>query len=107
MKHKITVGSDGPRQRLDRLLSGEVEALSRMRIKALIEAGQVVVRHGDDERTVTEASYRVKPGERIEMTVPPPADPVPLPQAMDLNIAYEDEHLIVIDKPAGLVVHPA
>lgn len=107
MKHKITVGSDGARQRLDRLLSGEVEALSRMRIKALIEAGQVVVRHGDDERTVTEASYRVKPGERIEMTVPPAADPVPLPQAMDLNIAYEDDHLIVIDKPPGLVVHPA
>jgi len=94
-----------------------------MRIKALIEAGQVQVHmdQADDQtnpgqtnpgqtdpgRTVTEASYRVKSGERIVLTVPPPEDATPLPQAMDLVIVFEDEHLIVIDKPPGLVVHPA
>ncbi|MBT7756839.1 MAG: RluA family pseudouridine synthase, partial [Rhodospirillaceae bacterium] len=52
-------------------------------------------------------SYRVKPGERIDLTVPPAEEAIPLPQAMDLDIVFEDEHLIVIDKPAGLVVHPA
>jgi 23S rRNA pseudouridine1911/1915/1917 synthase len=108
-KHKITVGPDAARQRLDRLLSEAVETLSRMRIKALIEAGRVQIKAsgGDDGRTVTEASYRVKPGEEIELNVPAAADALPAPQAMDLDIVYEDEHLIVIDKPAGLVVHPA
>ncbi len=108
-KHKIIVGPDAARQRLDRLLSQKVEALSRVRIKALIVAGQVHIRNpeGDHGRTVTEASYRVKPGEEIELSVPPAEDALPVPQAMDLDIVYEDEHLIVIDKPAGLVVHPA
>ncbi|MBT5194243.1 MAG: hypothetical protein HOM07_17995, partial [Rhodospirillaceae bacterium] len=107
--YQITVAPDAARQRLDRLLSGQLETLSRMRIKALIEAGQVQIRNPDDDngRTVTEASYRVKPGERIDLTVPPAEEAIPLPQAMDLDIVFEDEHLIVIDKPAGLVVHPA
>jgi len=81
-----------------------------MRIKALIEAGQVKITPPDNAgnwRTVTEASYRVKPGEDIELIVPPAIDALPLPQAMDLDIVHEDEHLIVLDKPAGLVVHPA
>ncbi len=81
--------------------------LSRMRIKALIEAGQVRIGQNGQWRTVTEPSYRVKPGEKICLEIPPAEDARPLPQAMDLNILYEDEHLIVIDKPAGLVVHPA
>ena len=95
------------RERLDRVLSQAINGLSRMRIKALIEAGQVHVGQAGDRRTVTEASYRVKPGELIELQVPPAEEAVPRAQAMDLNIVYEDEHLIVIDKPAGLVVHPA
>ncbi|MDP6872578.1 MAG: RluA family pseudouridine synthase [Alphaproteobacteria bacterium] len=109
--HEIVVEPDQARQRLDRLLSQAVEGLSRMRIKALIEAGQVTIaqppEQTGDRRTVTEASYRVKPGETVILEVPPPEDATPRAQAMDLDIVYEDEHLIVIDKPAGLVVHPA
>ena len=105
--HEIAVGPDEARQRLDRLLSQKVEGHSRMRIKALIESGQVRVRQGDDGRTVTEPSYRVKSGERITLQVPPAVDAKPVPQVMDLDIVFEDEHLIVVDKPAGLVVHPA
>lgn len=95
------------------MLSQAIDGLSRMRIKALIEAGQVEVGMGENDaqtnssRTVTEASYRVKSGEHIVLTVPPAEDATPLPQAMDLTIVFEDEHLIIIDKPAGLVVHPA
>ena len=95
------------RERLDRLLSQAIDGLSRMRIKALIEAGQVRIGPADNMATVTEASYRVKPGEVIVLQVPPAVEAAPKPQAMDLEIVYEDEHLIVINKPAGLVVHPA
>ena len=95
------------RERLDRLLSQAIDGLSRMRIKALIEAGQVRIGSADNMATVTEASYRVKPGEVIVLQVPPAVEAAPKPQAMDLEIVYEDEHLIVINKPAGLVVHPA
>ena len=95
------------RERLDRLLSQAIDGLSRMRIKALIEAGQVRIGPADNMATVTEASYRVKPGEVIVLQVPPAVEAVPKPQAMDLEIVYEDDHLIVINKPAGLVVHPA
>ena len=105
--HEIVVGPDQARQRLDRLLSLAIEGLSRMRIKALIETGHVSIRQTDNRRTVTEASYRVKSGETITLHIPPPEDATPRPQAMDLDIVYEDEHLIVLDKPAGLVVHPA
>ena len=101
------VGPDATRERLDRLLSQAIDGLSRVRIKALIEAGQVQIGQTGDMGTVTEASYRVKPGEVIKLRVPPAEAAVPKPQAMDLTIVYEDEHLIVIDKPAGLVVHPA
>ena len=101
------VGPEAARERLDRLLSQAIDGLSRMRIKALIEAGQTRVGQAGDMRTVTEASYRVKPGEVIELRVPPAEEAIPKPQAMDLSIVYEDDHLIVIDKPAGLVVHPA
>jgi 23S rRNA pseudouridine1911/1915/1917 synthase len=105
--HEIVVGPDQARQRLDRLLSLAIAGLSRMRIKALIETGHVSIRQTDNRRTVTEASYRVKSGETITLHIPPPEDATPRPQAMDLDIVYEDEHLIVLDKPAGLVVHPA
>jgi 23S rRNA pseudouridine1911/1915/1917 synthase len=90
-------------QRLDRLIAAGGAGLSRSRVKALIEEGRV--RCG--ARTIEDPSYRVKPGERFEIAVPASVDPVPQGQAIPLAIVYEDEHLIVLDKPAGLVVHPA
>jgi len=90
-------------QRLDRVLAAGAAGLSRSRIKALIEEGRV--RCG--ARTIVDPSYRVKPGERYELAIPPARAAEPEAQALPLKVVYEDEHLIVIDKPAGLVVHPA
>ncbi|MBM3511923.1 MAG: RluA family pseudouridine synthase [Alphaproteobacteria bacterium] len=89
--------------RLDRWLAVTYPDLSRARIQALIAAGHVAV----DGTTLRTASYRVKPGERITLAVPPIADAAPAAQAIPLAIVYEDADVIVVDKPAGLVVHPA
>ena len=99
----IDAGDADAGQRLDRLLAAGGAGLSRSRIKALIEEGRV--RSG--ARTIMDPSYRVKRGDRFEIAVPNTVDPVPQGQAIPLSVVYEDEHLIVVDKPAGLVVHPA
>ncbi|MSP51551.1 MAG: RluA family pseudouridine synthase [Alphaproteobacteria bacterium] len=89
--------------RLDRLLVDACPDLSRARIQALIAAGHATV----DGKTLRSASYRVKPGEHIVLSLPPATDATPQAQAIDLVIVHEDDDVIVIDKPAGLVVHPA
>ena len=99
----IPIGPDAEGWRLDRALAAAAPNLSRSRLQALIAAG--CVREG--ERTVEDASAKVKSGQVFEITVPPAAPAVPEAQAIDLAIVYEDRDLIVIDKPAGLVVHPA
>jgi 23S rRNA pseudouridine1911/1915/1917 synthase len=89
--------------RLDRYLAGQMPDFSRSRIQTLIEEGQVTV--GD--APVRDCSQKVTPGVTIGMTVPDPVSLDVKAVSMSLPIAYEDEHLIVIDKPAGLTVHPA
>ncbi len=103
--HTVAVGAADAGKRLDRLLAEALPDLSRMRIKALIEAGRAG--SGDGAGTIVEPSYRVKPGQTWRLTVPPAAEAAPQAQAIPLDIVHEDETLIVIDKPAGLVVHPA
>ena len=88
--------------RLDRFLAERLPELSRTRIQNLIKQGRV----SSGRATIVDAKYRVKPGERFTLDVPPPAPAEPGAEAMPLDIVYEDEELIVIDKPAGLVVHP-
>jgi len=106
--HRVTVDAAGDGARLDRVLAAALPTLSRTRIKALIEAGQVALVAADGaRRTISEPSMRVKSGQSFAILVPDAAPAKPVPQAIDLNVRYEDEHLIVIDKPAGLVVHPA
>jgi 23S rRNA pseudouridine1911/1915/1917 synthase len=89
--------------RLDRLLANNVPNLSRSRLQALIKTGSV--RGGSG--TIVDPGSRVKPGEWFVLDVPPPEPAVPQPEAIPLSVVHEDEHLIVIDKPAGIVVHPA
>ncbi|MEE8333935.1 MAG: RluA family pseudouridine synthase [Alphaproteobacteria bacterium] len=89
--------------RLDRLLADALSAYSRSRLKALIEAGQVRA----DGEVITDPSYRVKQGQNFDIFIPDPAPATPVPQAMALDIVYEDTELIIINKPPGLVVHPA
>jgi 23S rRNA pseudouridine1911/1915/1917 synthase len=90
-------------QRLDRVLQRHIPALSRTRFKQLILDGAVAC-EGAPQR---DPAQRVLPGQRFNVVLPEPADPIPAAQPMPLAIVFEDEHLVVIDKPAGLVVHPA
>lgn len=89
-------------QRLDRFLSARLPQLSRARLQALIRQGHA---RGDGE-TIMEPAARVKPGVRYEIEAPPPSDAVPGPELIPLDIVYEDDQLVVIQKPAGIVVHP-
>ncbi len=92
-------------ERLDRALAAAVPGLSRSRIQALIAAGHVTaVTAGCPAGDV---ACRVRAGECFRIAVPAPVDDRPVAQAAALDVIYEDEHLIVVDKPAGLVVHPA
>ena len=89
--------------RLDKLLADEVEGLSRSRIKALMDAGHITI--GD--KVVSDASKKVRAGEVYVVGVPQVIAAEPLPQDIPLDVVYEDEDVIVVDKPPGLVVHPA
>ena len=101
--HTLTVAPSQAGSRLDRWLAESLPELSRSRLQALIDEG--ALRAG--ETAVTSASRKVKEGETFSLTVPPAAPAAPQPQDIPLDIVYEDDDLIVIDKPAGLVVHPA
>jgi 23S rRNA pseudouridine1911/1915/1917 synthase len=101
-RHVVAAAADDG-ERLDRMLASHLADLSRTRLKHLVESGQVT----SDGATITDPSMRVKPGQGFVVTVPPPIDDRPQAQARDLAIAYEDDHLLVLDKPPGLVVHPA
>jgi 23S rRNA pseudouridine1911/1915/1917 synthase len=100
-----TVEVDGTQagERLDRVLAASVASLSRSRLKTLILGGQVAV----GTATIRDPSHRVNAGEQIRVAVPPPEDPTPQGEAIPLTVLYEDDDLIVIDKPKDLVVHPA
>ncbi|WP_407928129.1 RluA family pseudouridine synthase [Arenibaculum pallidiluteum] len=98
-----TVTADAAGMRLDKALAGAFPGLSRSRLKALLDQGMVSL----DGRTLAEASRRVKPGQAVEIEVPEPEAALPEPEDIPLRIVHEDEDLLVIDKPAGLVVHPA
>ena len=102
-RHEVTVEAEESGERLDRLLAGRLPGLTRSRIKALIEEGCLA----SGGETIVQPSLRVKPGQTFAILVPE-AKPVELAgQDIPLSVVHEDEHLIVIDKPAGLVVHPA
>ena len=88
--------------RLDRFLA-EHAGLTRSRVQALIEAGHA----SEDGRPLARPATPVRAGAAYSLALPPPAPARPPPQAMDLAILFEDRDLIVLDKPAGLVVHPA
>ncbi|WP_340107998.1 RluA family pseudouridine synthase [Pikeienuella sp. HZG-20] len=101
---RLTVPEDSRGGRLDRALAELApEGLSRTRIAALIRDGAVA----EDGATVTDPAGKVKPGRTYELTLPAPEAPVPQPEAIPLDVIFEDAHLIVVDKPAGMVVHPA
>jgi 23S rRNA pseudouridine1911/1915/1917 synthase len=87
--------------RLDVWLAAKLPGLSRMRVKGLIEAGRVEV----DDRAVR-AAHRIQAGERVAVSVPPPPRESLLAEPVALRVVFEDEHVLVVDKPAGMVTHP-
>jgi 23S rRNA pseudouridine1911/1915/1917 synthase len=95
----VEPGSAGVR--LDRWLSDQLTDLSRARLQALIRGGLVRV-----DGAVLKAAHRLRGGERVEVDAPPPVEETLVPEPVALRIVYEDEHLLVVDKPTGMVVHP-
>lgn len=104
MNHKIeiVVAGDENSGRLDSFLAAQLEHESRTRLKALIEQGLVMV-----NGKAAKPSHQIKPGDRIEVAMPEPKPARPLPEDIPLEVLYEDRDLIVINKPAGLMTHPA
>jgi 23S rRNA pseudouridine1911/1915/1917 synthase len=89
-------------QRVDRVAAARIADLSRSRIQHLIEEGLVTLNGGP-----VRASTPVRAGDRLDVTVPPPEPTALVPREMPLPVIFEDGDVVVVDKPAGLVVHPA
>ncbi len=99
---KIELTAEVRGVRLDKFLAEKLNELSRSTIQQLIREGFVFV-----EGALTKPGYKLKGGERISVTIPPPPPLEPEPFPIPLDVVYEDQWLIVINKPANLVVHPA
>jgi 23S rRNA pseudouridine1911/1915/1917 synthase len=97
---RFTAGSDDAGARLDLALAARAEITSRAEAQRLIDRGAVTV-----DGLARPKRYRLEPGDRVEVTLDSP--PAPVVPDVDIPIVHQDEHLMVVDKPAGLVVHPA
>jgi 23S rRNA pseudouridine1911/1915/1917 synthase len=102
-RYEVTAAAAEDGTRLDRLLAQHLPQLSRSRVKALVVAGQVTA----DGATISDPSHRVKPGQNFAIAVPDARPAKPKGQVIALDVVYEDADLIVVNKPAGMVIHPA
>lgn len=103
MTDSLTIPDDFDNTRLDRALAGLLPDVSRSRLKALIDAGDVTL----DGKVADTPSVKVRTGQVVVLAVPAPVAAEPTAQDIPLDIVYEDEDLLVLNKPVGLVVHPA
>ena len=101
VQHSIVVPSEAAGQRIDAFLTTQLPDMSRAAVQRLIDDGQVLL-----NGVKTRSSLKLAGGEQLEVTIPPPVAAVPLPEEIPLTVLYEDHDLIVIDKPAGMTVHP-
>lgn len=99
-RHELLADASG--SRLDAFVASRMEEISRSRIESLIKSDSIIV----NGKPVSK-SYRIQEGDHIVIELPTPVDAIPQAKEMDLEIVYEDEHLLVINKPKGVVVHPA
>lgn len=99
----LMVSEEYQGQRLDVFLTNSIPDLSRSRLQALIEEGHV---HIMPNRKIS-SSMKIRLHDEISVFLPPPIEATPQPKQIDLDIVYEDDDLLVINKPAGMVVHPA
>src|SRR5215470_20134398 len=102
-RYEVAAAAADGGTRLDRLLARHLPQLSRSRVKALVVAGHVTA----EGATISDPSHRVKPGQKFAITVPEARPAKPQAQAIALDIVYEDADLVVVNKPAGMVIHPA
>jgi 23S rRNA pseudouridine1911/1915/1917 synthase len=98
----VAVGQDEAGGRVDKVLADLLPEMSRARVQALIAQGHI----SRDGHPVTDASGKAQPGD-YRLEIPPPVAAEPAAEAIPLQVLYEDQHLIVVDKPAGMAVHPA
>lgn len=103
-RHVVDIPEAHAGRRLDQALSALLPTFSRARLQSLIEAGQVTDDHG---QVLSIAKSKVRLGQRIVVAEPPPEPAIPEPEDIPLNIIYEDDAVLVIEKPSGMVVHPA
>ncbi|HEV7265161.1 MAG TPA: RluA family pseudouridine synthase [Falsiroseomonas sp.] len=103
LSQEATAPPEAAGTRADRFLASALEGLSRSRVKALMEAGHA----SRDGMPLTDPAETVRAGARYALHIPPAMPARPAPEAIALTILFEDRDLIVLDKPAGLVVHPA
>lgn len=103
------IAIDGKYQgdRLDKVLAMAAEDLSRARVQELVKTGCSRVKRAGTVATIKDPSYRVKCDDVVELDLPPPVDSTIKPQKIPLDVIFEDDALLVVNKPAGLVVHPA
>jgi 23S rRNA pseudouridine1911/1915/1917 synthase len=99
--HELVVLPGDEGKRLDVWLAAALPHLSRARIQGLIGEGRIRV-----DGTPARASTRVRAGRTVSVSIPVPVEAVPQPEDIPLDVVYEDAHLLVVNKPAGLVVHP-
>ncbi len=99
----VTVAAAETGERTDRLLAARLAPLSRTRIQRLVTEGRIL----NGGRVVGDAAERVNAADELTVRIPPPEPAAPVPEAIPLTVAHEDDALIVVDKPAGMVVHPA
>ncbi|HEX8183271.1 MAG TPA: RluA family pseudouridine synthase, partial [Blastocatellia bacterium] len=97
----LTINDDAAGARLDSFLASHLLEVSRTRIQRAIEDGDVLV-----NQRAAKPSYRLRAGDQVEVDLPEPPPVELIPEPIRLNIVYEDDDLIVVDKPAGMVVHP-
>jgi 23S rRNA pseudouridine1911/1915/1917 synthase len=102
-RETLVVAAQEDGERLDRVLAVRLAELSRSRHKALILAGRVAI----GGATIRDPGHRVNAGDAITLELPPPEDAAIAPEPIPLKVVFEDDEIIVIDKPKGLVVHPA
>ncbi|NBB71019.1 MAG: RluA family pseudouridine synthase [Alphaproteobacteria bacterium] len=103
MPHRLQATADDDRQRLDRFLAAHLARLSRARLQELVREGRLRL----NDAVVVDPAHRVKRGDVVELDVPSPRPSELVPEPIALDVLFEDDDLIVVAKPAGLVVHPA
>lgn len=99
----FVITEESEEERIDKCLTGLIDSLSRSYIQKLLKEGSITV----NGQTVSKASFRVKPEDNVQLILPPAVVPDILPEDIPLSVLYEDEDVIVVDKPKGMVVHPA